>query len=200
MSCNEQLQGNYRINKSVEFNKVIKAMTNAAQKQVDTINKLVKEYKSKTRNRKQVDWDLVEKCCPMKWVGSGWHSRKVTALDLRDWDVRDQIEIAIKQRGKLAKVGKFDLPNILHGMSIDFTNQSFIIDVWNENHAVDRFNEQPVVQAFWGALRNVKWQARGAKDGGYCQYNCEYQDSANYQDYFGRVGKDMKDWVCNRPF
>ena len=198
MSCNEELQGNYRINKKAEFNKVIKSMVDAANTEIDTINTLVKAYKGKTRNRQTVDWTLVEQCCPKKWVGSGWHSRKVTALDLHDWDTRRLIERGIQQRGKLAKVTKNTLR--VDQMTIDIDHQSFSIDVWNENHAVDRFNEQPAVQAFWNALRNVKWQQRGNKDGGYCQYNCEYQDSANYQDYFGRVGKDMRDWVRQRPF
>ena len=186
MSCNEELQGNYTINKKAEFNKVIKAMVDAANTTIDTINTLVKAYKGKTRNRHSVDWTLVEQCCPKKWVGSGWHSRKVTVLDLSDWDTRRQITTAIKQRGKLAKITKQTL-RVEH-MSINFDNQSFSIDVWNENHAVDRFCEQPAVGAFWNALRNVKWQQRGAKDGGYCQYNCEYQERANYQDYFGRRG------------
>ena len=198
MSCNEELTGSYTINKKTEFNKVIKAMVDAANETVDTINTLVKAYKGKTRNRTTVDWDLVKQCCPTKWVTSGWSSRKVTALDLNDWQIQRQITTAIKQRGKLAKVTKATL--YVEDMRISLTSQSFEIDVDYDNHTVDRWNEQPTVRAFWKALRKVKWQARGDKDGGYCQYNCEYQDEPNYQDYAGRVGKDMRDWVCKRPF
>ena len=197
MSCNEELQGNYRISKKTEFNKVIKAMVAAQQEQIDTINKLITAYKGKTRNRTKVDWTLVEQCCPKKWVGSGWHSRKVPALDLTDWRIRDLIRSGIGQRARLFKVSKHDLS--VEGMSIDFTKQTFSIDVWNENHAVDRFNEQPQVEAFWEALENVKWLKRG-KDGGYCQYNCEYQDSPNYQSFYGRIGEDMNNWSSARPF
>ena len=198
MSCNEELQGSYRINKSVEFNKVIKAMVAEQQKNIDVVNQLVKEYKSKTRNRSRVDWDLVEKVCPQRWNGTGYYSRLVTCVDLTDWVIRDLIETAIKQRGKLPKVTKHTLD--VNDMVINFERQSFEINVWNENHNVERWNSQAAVQGFWKALKSVKWSKRGNKDGGYCTYNCEYQDSPNHQDYYGRIGDDMFAWYTARPF
>ncbi len=185
MSCNEELQGNYRINNKTEFNKVIKAMVAGANKQIERINTLVKAYKGATRERTAINWTLVERYAP-------------SSFDLHDWSLRDQITTAIRQRAKLPKVTKDTLR--LSNMRIDYQNQSFSIDVHYDNHTVDTFNSQPAVRAFWSALNNVKWSQRGKKDGGYCTYNCEYQDEPNYQSYHGRVGKDMSDWVDKRPF
>jgi hypothetical protein len=185
MSVNEELQGNYRINNKTEFNKVIKAMVAAANKQIDRVNTLVKAYKSATRDRTSINWNLVERYAP-------------SSFDLHDWSLRDKIETAIRQRAKLPKVTKNTLR--VSNMRIDYQKQTFSIDVPYDNHTVDTFNSQPAVQAFWTALGHVKWQQRGKKDGGYCQYNCEYQDEPNYQSYHGRVGKDMSDWVDKRPF
>ena len=200
MSCSEELKGSYTINNKTEFNKVIKAMVAAQQETIDTINKLVKEYKGKVpvRNRNKVDWNLVEQCCPKKWIGSYSYRRLVTVIDLSDWCLQRLIETAIKQRGKLPKVTAHTLD--VNDMRIDFERQSFSIDVYEENHAVEVFNSQKPITAFWKALQQVKWQQRGRKDGGYCTYNCEYQDNENYQEFHGRIGNDMKDWVCARPF
>ncbi len=198
MSCSEELKGSYTINNKTEFNKVIKAMIKGKQETIDTINELVKEYKSKTRDRSCVDWSLVEKVCPKRWSGSGYYAQRNPKLDLHDWDTRNLIEYAIKQRGKLPKVTKHTLN--VNDMRIDFDRQSFSIDVYEENHAVQVFNSQGAVMGFWKALQQVKWQQRGRKDGGYCTYNCEYQDNENYQEFHGRIGNDMNDWVCARPF
>ena len=198
MSCSEELKGHYKINNKTEFNKVIKAMVKGKQETIDIINELVKEYKSKTRDRSCVDWKLVKDVCPAKWSGRGEYARIITKIDLDDWDIRNQIKWAIKQRGKLKKAKKTDLH--FDEMTIDFENQSFRIDVSEENHAVRCFNAQAEIRAFWKALQDVKWQQRGNKDGGYCTYNCEYQDSPNHQDYYGRIGDDMFAWYIARPF
>jgi hypothetical protein len=197
MSCNEELQGYYRINKQAEFNKVIKAMVDAANKHIDAMNNVLKAYKKTTRNRTSMDWNKFESLIPQVRVGSGWSYRTAPAFSL-DWQARRMIEHGLSKRGNIAKITKQTLR--VDSMSINLASQSFEIDVYYDNHTVERFNEQPAVQAFWKALRQVKWQQRGAKDGGYCTYNCEYQDSENYQDYFGRVGKDMRAWVLKRPF
>ena len=197
MSCSEQLQGSYTINNKREFTKVVKAMIAAANERIDYINSTVKSYKRNTKNRSSVDWRLVDQCVLTRWKGNGYNARIVPTLDTSDWDTRNLIEYAIKRVAKLAKITKNNLD--VNDMTIDFEGQYFSINVGNENHAVEVFNSQGTVQAFWKALKEVKWQQRGGKDGGYCEYNCEYQDSPNQQDYFGKRGDDMFAWANARP-
>lgn len=200
MSCNEELHGSYTINKKAEFNKVVTAMVEAANKHIDAVNNVLKAYKKATRNRQTMDWNKFESLIPQVRVGSGWSYRTAPAFALT-WETRSMIEQGLTSRGNIAKVTKATINQAVSEMRINIAAQSFEISVYEENHAVDRFNEQPAVRAFWSALRQVKWQQRGSKDGGYCTYNCEYNEDREpmYQDYFGRVGQDMRDWLRKRP-
>lgn len=205
MSCNESLKGHYTIKNKTEFNKVIKAMVDGANERLDYINKAVKAFKqSKVHKgwkgpRFTSSWWLqFDQHIPTVRRNNGWRSYSAPAFDTECWGTRRLIEHAVDQRGKLPKINKWGLN--VEDMTINIERQTFSIDVGYENHAVDYWASQAEVQAFFTALESVKWRQRGDKDGGYCQYECEYNDSPNYRDFYGRRGKDMQDWVLARPF
>lgn len=77
-------------------------------------------------------------------------------------------------------------------LSFDAKSKTVEWDVAENNHSVDRAREHRIGEAFWGAIRRVKWTS---KTGGSIWYTSEYQREGNRGPdswsgcFYGGVGK-----------